>query len=176
MRISISLSFLFLPLALFAQKPRLVVPIGHTEMVNAVAYAPAGGLVLTGSEDKSAKLWDRDGKEILTFAGHSAGVTAVSFSPNDGGKFILTGSGFRDRTIRLWNLDGQVVQTYNGHTGGITALAFSRDGARIISSSQDSTAIIWDRSSGRALHTLRGHGSEINSVAVSPDGKYVFNG
>ena len=54
--------------------------------------------MLTGSEDQTAILWDViSGDKLWTFAGHSAGVTSVAFSPD--GQFILTGSS--DQTVRL---------------------------------------------------------------------------
>jgi hypothetical protein len=55
--------------------------------------------VLTGSSDNTARLWEADtGKLLITFQGHTHGVTSVAFSPD--GRRVLTGS--RDNTARLW--------------------------------------------------------------------------
>ena len=48
--------FSCLALGALAQKPRLVVPIGHTNAVLSVAFSPDGNYVLTGSGDGTAKL------------------------------------------------------------------------------------------------------------------------
>jgi len=64
-----------------------------------VAFSPDGTTVLTGSLDKTARLWDAaGGTHLRTFSGHKQGVASVAFSP-DGTK-VLTGSG--DYTVRLW--------------------------------------------------------------------------
>jgi WD40 repeat protein len=64
-----------------------------------VAFSPDGKRILTGSTDKTAKLWDTaTGWEILTLKGHTDGVRGVAFSPN--GRRIVTSSD--DGTARVW--------------------------------------------------------------------------
>ena len=47
---------------------------GHSGWVTSVAIAPDGRTALSGSEDKTLKLWDlASGKELRTFIGHSDG-------------------------------------------------------------------------------------------------------
>src|SRR5262245_12659241 len=63
----------------------------HEDRVLAVAVSPDGNTLLTGSADRTARLWDRaTGKGLLTLE-HDDAVRAVAFSPD--GKKILTGSG-----------------------------------------------------------------------------------
>src|SRR5262245_47914287 len=59
-----------------------VVPtIPHSEQVTSLAFSPDGGRVLSGSEDKTAKLWDTaTGALLRTFEGHSDVVSSVAFS------------------------------------------------------------------------------------------------
>jgi WD40 repeat protein len=72
---------------------------GNTEPVSAVAFSPDGSRILTGSGDKTARLWDAaTGEPVATLAGHTAAIHSVAFSPD--GSRILTGSG--DKTARLW--------------------------------------------------------------------------
>src|SRR5262249_5328293 len=55
---------------------------------------------LTGSTDKTAKLWDvSTGQVVNTYSGHSKAITGVAFSPDD--NFVVTGS--QDRTAKLWH-------------------------------------------------------------------------
>jgi WD40 repeat protein len=69
--------------------------------VYAIAFSPNGCMVLSGSQDKTLKLWNAEtGEKIRTFYGHTHAVTSVTFSP--GGSMVLSGS--LDNTIRLWNV------------------------------------------------------------------------
>ena len=66
--------------------------------VNAVAFSPDGKTVLTGSEDKTARLWDAaTGRPLGEPMTHQGMVSAVAFSPD--GKTVLMGSGdYRGKT------------------------------------------------------------------------------
>jgi len=49
--------------------------------------------------------------------------------------------------------------------------AFSPDGKRLVTSSQDRTARLWDAETGALQKKLEGHTSSIHRCAFSPDGK-----
>src|SRR5260221_19586 len=55
-----------------------------------------------------------------------------------------------------------------GHTAHINSAVFISDGKKIVTSSNDGTAKIWDAASGKLLATLKGHTSEVNSAQFSP--------
>ena len=60
-----------------------------------MAFAPDGRTILTGSTDKTARLWDAaTGREIRRLQGHGDVVTSVAFAPD--GRTILTGSDGHD--------------------------------------------------------------------------------
>jgi WD40 repeat protein len=147
---------------------------GHTDAVNSVASSPDGARVLTGSWDKTAKLWDaKTGAGLLTLEGHTDGVLSVAFSPD--GARVLTGS--EDETAKLWDAKtGAEIFTLKGQTDSVRSVAFSPDGTRVLTGSDDKTAKLWDAKTGAEILTLKGHTGRVFSVAFSPDGVRVLTG
>ena len=63
---------------------------GHTDAVTAVAVTADGRFVVSGSEDRTVAVWDKDtAAELGVFAGHVEGVSAVAVSQD--GRWILSG-------------------------------------------------------------------------------------
>jgi WD40 repeat protein len=154
----------------------LLVLKGHAGIVRSVVFSPDGKHIVTGSNDRTAKVWDAEkGQEIPTLKGHTDYVSSIAFSPD--GKRIVTGSG--DGTAKVWvTATGQEILTLEGSTsrewavGGIWGVAFSPDGRRIVTGSQDKTAKVWNAATGRVLHVLE-HTNAVRSVAFSPDGRRI---
>ena len=70
---------------------------GHTDAVYAVAFGPEGALAVTGSFDKTIKLWEtKTGKETKTLTGHEGLVLSVDVSP-DGSAIASGGADNRAR-------------------------------------------------------------------------------
>jgi len=139
--------------------------------ISSLAFSGDGNYIITGSNDKTARLWDIDGNILQIFTGHVLPVYAVAFSPD--GNTVLTGSG--DLTARLWDLQGNCLQVFNGHKFDVLSVAFSPDGNKILTGSADSTAILWDLQ-GNILQRFQGHTGYIRNVAFTPDGESILTG
>jgi hypothetical protein len=147
---------------------------GHSEAVFSVAYAPDGSTALTGSVDKTARLWDvATGKELRQFVGHGGSIWSVAYAPN--GRTILTGS--RDKTARLWDAQsGKELRCFDGHTDSVWGVAYSPDGHTVLTGSFDKTVRLWDVASGRELKQLNGHKAAVWGVTFSPNGQTILTG
>ena len=75
--------------------------------VYCVNFSPDNLSFISGSEDRTIKLWSIDGSLIRSFTGHTGAVQSVNFSP-DGSSFI---SGSSDKTIKLWAPSHIVLRT-----------------------------------------------------------------
>lgn len=85
---------------------------GHNDVINSVAIAINNKFIVTGSSDKTAKVWDAlAGKLLFTLEGHEWKVTSVAISLDC--KYIVTGS--TDGSVKLWNAeDGKLVRSFSG--------------------------------------------------------------
>jgi WD40 repeat protein/serine/threonine protein kinase len=67
------------------------------------------------------------------------------------------------------------VAAWSDHTGPVWRLALTADGKIVGSASDDRTAILWDRATGKRLHTLS-HKHPVTAIALSADGSLVATG
>ncbi|HVM90061.1 MAG TPA: caspase family protein [Puia sp.] len=161
-----------IPSTVFAQQPKMVLPIGHTSIVTTAAFSPDARFVVTASWDNTAKVWNvADGKLLFELNGHSATVNSAMFSPN--GKYIVTAS--KDNTAKIWDAaNGIFLFELIGHTDEVNTAEYSNDGKYIITSSWDNTAKVWDAVNGSLLYTLSGHKKLLTAASFSRDDKKIM--
>ena len=155
---------------------------GHGDDVNSVAISPDGRYIVSGSRDRTVRIWDINSGDLLrTLGGHEwGGVNSVAISPDS--RYIVSGGGrvlidpFTDSAVQIWDINsGDLLMTLEGHEESVRSVAISPDG-RYIVSGDGKTVRIWDINSGDLLMTLEGHKGGVNSVAISPDGRYIVSG
>jgi WD40 repeat protein len=67
--------------------------------VSALAWAPNGEYIASGSWDHTVQVWNaRTGVTLFTYRRHSNTVDALAWSPN--GRYIASGSW--DHTVQVW--------------------------------------------------------------------------
>ncbi|KAI8338308.1 quinon protein alcohol dehydrogenase-like superfamily [Choanephora cucurbitarum] len=149
-------------------KYQLKVLSGHTDGVMCVQFCDASNVLMTGSYDKSVRIWNLEtGELIRTLTGHTRCVRALQF---DEAK-LVTGS--MDHTLKIWNWQtGQCIRTLEGHTGGVLSLHFN---SRLMASgSTDHTIRVWNFSAGECC-TLTGHTEWVNSVRFCQEGTVLIS-
>jgi WD40 repeat protein len=99
---------------------RMHVLEGHSGVIWTTAFSPDGERIVTGSEDNSARIWNKDGifQSALT---HEAAVITAAFSR--GSSMVATGS--RDGNVRLWKAEsGELIREIAGDGNAVAAVAF----------------------------------------------------
>jgi WD40 repeat protein len=136
--------------------------------VSSVAYSPDGRVVVSGSADRSVKLWDLEaGRDLWTLPEHEGPVRSVAWSPD--GRRVVSGSA--DYSVKLWDVGtGEELASLTGHSAVVNSVAWSPDGRFVVSGSADRTVKVWDVESGRNERTMAGHSLWVNAVCCSPDG------
>ncbi|CAG8826844.1 18941_t:CDS:2, partial [Racocetra persica] len=164
---------------------------GHEQDIYSLDFSRDGRLIVSGSGDKTARVWDMVTGDLLYKLSidepsqKDAGVTSVAISPD--GYYVAAGS--LDKIVRVWDArTGYLLERLEGHKDSVYSVAFAPDGKTLVSGSLDKTLKLWDMSNpGRntgvgssqknaAKMTFNGHKDFVLSVAVSPDGRWVVSG
>ncbi|QLE57665.1 WD40 repeat domain-containing protein [Nostoc sp. TCL26-01] len=148
--------------------------IGHTDAVWSVIFSNDGKTVVSGSTDKTIKVWNLDtGEVISTLRGHRDVVRAMALSHD--GQTLISGSG--DKTIKIWDFQTlKLKRTLSHHASPVWSVAISPDGQTLVSGHEDGTINIWNFPTGQLLRTIKGHEGRVFSVAMSPDGETFATG
>jgi WD40 repeat protein len=145
---------------------------GHTNSITGLAFSPQDSRYLvSASTDRTAALWDvQRSRRVRDFRGHSDRVFAVGFSPD--GSRLVTAS--LDATVKIWRAQGGVQHTLRGHTDAVVTAEFTPDGRQVLSGSEDATIRTWNADSGKEEQTLKGLGTQMANLSVSPAGRRLL--
>lgn len=150
---------------------------GHSQCVQDVVISSDSNFALSGSWDKTLRLWDLNmGETVRTFQKHTSDVNSVAFSADN--RQIVSGS--RDRTVRLWNTlaDCKYTIEEGQHTDWVSCVRFSPSPKEplIVSCGWDKLVKVWSLSSCKLTTNLVGHTSVLYTVTISPDGSLCASG
>ncbi len=168
----------------------------HPNIVDAVAFNPAGTQLATGCHDGRLRIYDvAKGTTIREIQAHvtmpqPSAVYCLAWSAD--GKQIVSGS--FDHSLKLWNAaDGKLIREFKGyedkkfekgHREGVVFVAIAPDGKTLASAGGWEHAIkIWNVADGSVLHDLvdpkqkppQAHPGVVYRVRYTPDGKRLVS-
>jgi len=146
---------------------------GHQKEVGTISLH-CNSLVLSGSDDRTAKLWDLKSGQCIGTIPQECEVYTVQLD-SSGRRFFCGGS---DAILSVWDLCaiettdtsgrtsksmfGKLFWKFAGHERLIRSCSISE--RRIVTGSYDATIRVWNTSTKRCLHILRGHHDKIEAV------------
>jgi guanine nucleotide-binding protein subunit beta-2-like 1 protein len=150
---------------------------GHGHFVTDVVMSSDGQFALSGSWDKTLRLWDLNtGQTTRRFVSHSKDVLSVAFSADN--RQIVSAS--RDKSIKLWNTLAQCKYTITEdcHNDWVSCVRFSPSSQNpiIVSAGWDKVVKVWNLANCKIKTNHYGHTGYLNSVTVSPDGSLCASG
>ncbi|MEX2595930.1 MAG: hypothetical protein WEC59_03290 [Salibacteraceae bacterium] len=134
-------------LVLETQQHRIIQELdAHADSCNAAAFT-ADGQLLTGGKDAHLKRWDiKNGFQLKkAIPAHNFAIYDIVVAPNS--NWIATAS--RDKTIKIWDHDLEEKpvrldrKSHDGHINSVNGMIFLEDENRLVSCSDDRSAIIW---------------------------------
>jgi len=157
---------------------------GNTD-IRGIAFTTDGKMLITGSSDNRAWLWDAETGELLARSpdsnegGHLNTIAGVAVNPQNGRVATVSW----DNTVRVWDLvKGDTwaferVDTLAGHSNSVWAAAYSPDGKSLATGSSDKTVILWKVDQVNQIGTpLAKMDGEVWALATSPNGKQFAAG
>lgn len=155
----------------------------HVGRVLCTLYHPNGNYFVTGSEDKTLKVWNPETYTVLvSFDENDDSVYSLAYATRE--NVIVSGSA--DNVVRSWrvtqnnngNTRGAREREYRGHQGPVYSVACGvwNNQEVIASGGADTSVIIWDIGSGNRLRTFNESTDAVYAVKISPDGNRVAAG
>ncbi|CAH8562581.1 unnamed protein product [Dicrocoelium dendriticum] len=138
-----------------------------------VCWTPEGRRLITGAFSGEFTLWNG-----LTFnfetilQAHESQIRCMKWSHND--EWLLTAdhSGY----VKYWQANMNNVEMYQAHKEPIRGVSFCPFDNKFVTCSDDSTVRIWDFHRCAEERVLRGHGSDVRSVAWHPTLSLLISG
>jgi WD40 repeat protein len=141
---------------------------GHTNAANGVTFSPDGRLLVTASDDATARVWEvSTGRLVTVLHGHKGAVVTAAFGPEP--SVVITGG--TDGTARVWDTQTGRQLASLGHEPDVVWPMLAKDGRLLLTWSRHGAARVWDWQARRQLAAF-GRGT-IEGAAISPNGRFV---
>lgn len=131
--------------------------------MSAIGAGLDSGILLTGSWDKTARVWKLSAvseSSFIVLEGHEAAVWAVATL--NSGKYV---TGSADKNIIYWSASGEKLKVLKAHKDCVRGL-LSLPNNSLISAGNDAVIKLWDED-GECIRELCGHSNYIYSIAFN---------
>ncbi|KAJ4424764.1 pre-mRNA-splicing factor prp46 [Gnomoniopsis sp. IMI 355080] len=147
---------------------------GHLGWVRSVAVEPNNKWFVTGSGDRTIKVWDlASGQLRLTLTGHISTVRGLAVSPRHPYLFSCG----EDKMVKCWDLEtNKVIRHYHGHLSGVYTLALHPTLDVLVTGGRDGVARVWDMRTRSNIHVLSGHTQTVSSLVCQEADPQVITG
>jgi WD40 repeat protein len=149
--------------------PTLTVP--QVAVPRCATFTPDGLRFVTSGDELLIHVWDRaTGLELERFAGHTGGVTKLSFSEH-GEKLISAG---HDPVPRIWSITGRPIR--QAHQGPATSVKLAADAKSVFTIGEDQAVVQWSWPDLQEVRRPSGSAGPQRALAISRDGQFVASG
>ncbi|MDQ2902437.1 MAG: protein kinase [Ktedonobacteraceae bacterium] len=138
---------------------------GHSAAVTSIAWSPDGTRLVSGSRDKTARLWSGANTTNI-YSEENAAILAVAWSPDSN----LLASGGEDQTVQVWNTAGVKQHSFPSLGASASAISWNPAGrGLLVGTLGDGTYDLL--LSGKVTKSVSR--ISIHAIAFSPDGHSV---
>lgn len=115
-------------------------PMKHNGWVHSLSFDPSGRLILSGSFDGTARLWDSvQGTPVSEPLRHDGRVYVAKFSAD--GRWFATGSQGR---VRVWDTaTAEPLTEWFEHKARVNMIQFTADGRQLAAAGSERVARLW---------------------------------
>ena len=139
--------------------------------ITAAAFSPDGQQLAVAPQDRRGiELWNpRTVQRHAAMEGDGSTVAQIAYSPD--GSLVAAAFDFQQQhgEVRVWRTDtGNLLWILDEHTHGAGSVAFSADGSRILTTSGDRMAMVFDVGTGKRLmaHSVGSRANLAKATAV----------
>lgn len=159
---------------------------GHTKDVNSLAWNALGEKLASGSEDRTARVWDVDAaghaRALLRLDPHQGSVSQTCWDPTAPTRLVTVASGERDKTVRFWDTRAKAPEREIKLQQEYINASWSGDGLQVAVGSsvgglgKDDTAKDYVSIIDTRKYRVRKHkfGWEVNEFCFSPNSRFLL--